>query len=305
MYFTLDKILQGIRRRIRTVSGFTVKAVKLHAGKFMTNSRTVERTPIHVIIHFLDVMQDWVRLKNKGSKDSILNRAKSSLAVENGEVETPLFQSSPPEIFNGPETVPGVPPEMTALLFHGILTKEECSALIEAVPTEGVGFMGPDQVKMLYRGRVVSRFVAFDEPLSTLIQTRLQPFIPQTIDNLQLAGVSPEWRFLHYEMNGHQDAHIDGREKRPLPDGEIVESRLTIQLYLNDHGREYSGGEMVFLDNDYNVKYMLQPKAGDCLLFFQESLTQSTDLCLIHEANKVTSGHKFAARTVVEYKLCT
>ena len=98
-------------------------------------------------------------------------------------------------------------------------------------------------------------------------------------------------------------SHIDGREKRPLPDGEFVESRLTIQLYLNDHGTEYSGGEMVFLDNDYNVKYTLQPKAGDCLLFFQESLKHAKDLYLIHEANKVTCGHKFAARTVVEYRL--
>ncbi len=247
-------------------------------------------------------MQDWVRLKNEGSKDSVLNSAKKKILDETGDA-VGLFAMIKPETMSIPESLPDIPLGMTAFLFHGVLTREECSALIESVPTEGTGFMGPDIVRQLYRGRIVSRFVTLDQPLSDLLQARLGPYIPQTIDGLQFSGVSPEWRFLHYEQNGHQDSHIDGREKRQLPDGRYVESRLTIQLYLNDHGREYTGGEMIFLDRNERVKYTLQPKAGDCLLFFQESLREQKELYLIHEAGKVTFGHKFAARTVVEYHL--
>jgi predicted 2-oxoglutarate/Fe(II)-dependent dioxygenase YbiX len=247
----------------------------------------------------LDNMQDWVRLKNANAGESILLRAKQKLFEEEGK-ETNLFRSGVlPETFSGPEKIPGLPEGMPGFVIHGVLSPDECSALINAVPVEGKGFMGIEQVKELYRGRIVSRYVAFDEELSQLFQSRLVSFLPQVLEGLNYAGISPEWRFLHYENGGHQESHLDGREKR----GDQLESRLTIQLYLNDQGKEYSGGELLFYDKNMRVKHQMLPKAGDCAIFFQEPMRGNQELFLVHEACKVTSGHKFAARTVVEYFL--
>ena len=39
-------------------------------------------------------------------------------------------------------------------------------------------------------------------------------------------------------------------------------------------------------------------QAGDCLLFYQEAFLP---FFYVHEARNVTSGHKYAARTMIEY----
>ena len=251
-------------------------------------------------------MQDWVRLKNGNAGESLLltakrNRQAQQLQQQLGEAqdEDELFGDSLPSTFSGPIPIPGLPPSMTGFILHGVLTKEECQELINVMPHEGKGFMGIDQVKELYRGRIVSRFVSFDEEFSQLMEKRIRSFIPDMIDGLAYSGFSPEWRFLHYEVGGHQDAHIDGREKR----GNQVESRLTLQMYLNDCGSDYEGGEMVFYDDNMNDKLRLQPKAGDCCIFYQESMRDAKDLYLVHEAERVSLGHKFAARTVIESQL--
>jgi hypothetical protein len=92
-----------------------------------------------------------------------------------------------------------------------------------------------------------------------------------------------------------------------------VQSRLTIQMYLNNHAliqsqgevgqREgYRGGEMVFYDQDgETVRHVHYPRAGDCLVFFQESMNGNKGFELIHEAKPIEDGVKFAMRTVVDY----
>ena len=62
-----------------------------------------------------------------------------------------------------------------------------------------------------------------------------------------LAKISPEWRVLKYEAGGTFKAHVDGREPgEPEREGErFLQSRLTIQIYLNDHNTDFTGGEFV------------------------------------------------------------
>ena len=235
-------------------------------------------------------------MKNGNAGESLLEKTLERIHPGSAGEDRGLFGESLPPTFSGPTQIPGLPSSMTGFILQGVLTKEECDELIQSIPQEGIGFMGINEVKQLYRGRIVSRYVSFDEKFSKFMERRIRPFIPDTIDGMTYSGLSPEWRFLHYETGGHQDAHIDGREKR----GAVV-SRLTLQMYLNDHGTEFEGGEMVFYDGNMDEKLRLLPKAGDCCIFYQESMRDSRDLYLVHEAHKVTAGHKFAARTVIEY----
>ena len=136
------------------------------------------------------------------------------------------------------------PPERPSCLITGALSRAECAALIASIPFQGQGYLSPEQIKFMYRERIVHRFMSIDSSLSKLFQQRITPYLPAEVDGMSLRGVSPEWRFLHYERDGYQSAHIDGRERRPGVPGE---SRLTLQLYLND-ASEFEGGELVFFD---------------------------------------------------------
>jgi Rps23 Pro-64 3,4-dihydroxylase Tpa1-like proline 4-hydroxylase len=47
--------------------------------------------------------------------------------------------------------------------------------------------------------------------------------------------------------------HVDAPEN---------ESRLTIQMYLNDHGVDFSGGELIWFSSDMEPRMTYLPKAG-------------------------------------------
>jgi len=196
------------------------------------------------------------------------------------------------------------PAEMPAFVLRNVLTRDECQALTTSIPFSGPGYMGPVDIAKLYCNRVVHRYMAADEALSTLLQQRIHSFLPVTVDHDALAstGLSPQWRFLKYELGGHQGPHTDGREKRVA----TCESRLTLQLYLNDGGGvDFEGGELHFFSPDLDqIIYKHIPRAGDCLIFYQEDQGGGArEYFLVHEATNVTTGIKYAARTMVEY--CT
>ena len=144
--------------------------------------------------------------------------------------------------------------------------------------------------------------------LSDLIFDRISSFLPEILDGGVLVGISPEWRFLHYELGGFQAAHVDGREKSISVKGsdipQQVESRLTIQMYLNDHDVDLTGGELTFekVEGSVTTKYPFRPRAGDCVVFFQEDNREDYEsLAYIHTAEEEKSGHKYAMRSMVEY----
>ena len=211
------------------------------------------------------------------------------------------------------ESFPDLPSGLPATILHDVLTREECVELIKSIPfREGEpGYMSESEVSSAYINRIVERYTSYDPLLSSLVSSRIQLFIPQEIleeksNVCTLAGLSPEWRFLHYRKGGHQGYHVDGREHRADAKSNVY-SRMTIQMYLNDCDIDYHGGTLRFFSPDLNTVVLdFRPRAGDCLLFYQEDTDDDeASFYLGHEAAEVTSGDKYALRCMVEYEVVT
>jgi len=206
------------------------------------------------------------------------------------------------------EQLPQVPAHVPALLVRGLLSRAECQSILGAVPWEGKGYMSLEDVKARYRGRVSHRYLSYDPRLATTIFERLRPLLPATLDGGVLAEVSPEWRVLKYEAGGVFSPHVDGREpgepEERRMEGEVrfLQSRLTIQMYLNDHGQDFDGGEFVVFKHGarHERSFTLAPRSGDCVVFYQEKLRQR-DHYLLHSAEPVVRGERYAMRTMVQY----
>jgi hypothetical protein len=207
------------------------------------------------------------------------------------------------------EPFPDLPSHIPAVILHGVLTPEECRALVSAIPfVEGTdGYLSEREVSSLYMDRVVERYSCSDPDLSALIEERIRASIPIEIfegkDTVcTYAGISDEWRFLRYRRGGHQGFHIDGREqKKGVPD---VYSRMTVQMYLNNCESDFTGGGLRFFEPDMiTTKLDYVPKAGDCVLFYQEDNMSDDEKFLGHEAMDVLSGYKYAMRCMVQYRV--
>eukprot|EP01038_Epipyxis_sp_PR26KG_P012316 gene12316-16519_t len=247
--------------------------------------------------------EQWVHEKNSKVGPSILCLARKHINAQ----PYSLFSEYNDEIISNsiqaPEYLTQITKKYPCFLLKNILSIEECNTIISIIPTEGPGYMSLQEVQKRYRGRISDRFLSLDYEMSKLIGQRINRFIPQHLTGGKYIGLSPEWRYLHYMDGGHFDAHIDGREFRSLSDNinddnAVIQSRLTVQIYLNTHNIDFTGGELSFLNyGSKEVKYMLKPEAGDCVIFFQE-----LDTCdNYHEGNNVINGHKYAARTMAEY----
>ena len=246
------------------------------------------------------------------------------------------FSEEPPAItetrLGDPASGWVIPDEITCVVLHNVFSQSECAAIVAAVPSSGDGFMSEVDVARAYRGRVCSRFKSDDPALSDLVQERVQEYLPHTVDGGTFLRINPGWRHVHYrgaaDGGGHQEYHIDGREPflpaqleaSPLdaaegtPAAEVerfLQSRLTLMVYLNDGGGvNFDGGATTFLTKDEEgnlqprVGGRYDPVAGDCLLFYQESielLEDSGATLLLHQGSVVTRGEKRMMRTVVDY----
>ena len=152
------------------------------------------------------------------------------------------------------EKVPGLSPGVPAAVVRGVLSPKECQELIAAFPTSGKGFMPGQRVAELYRDRrVKSRSLVNDGLLAKILQERLQEFLPTELDGGRLFGVNSNFRLVHYDTGGRHSTHIDGREpvmpKQDEAAGGWVQSRLTMQVYLNSHGKDFQGGPVKTCQN--------------------------------------------------------
>lgn len=231
---------------------------------------------------------------------------------KNSSAGPPVFtpSTSPTPQLSG-EQLPQVPAHVPALLVRGLLSRDECRSILASVPWKGAGYMSLEDVKSRYRGRVSHRFLSHDPQMSKHIFERLRPLLPAQLDGGALANVSPEWRVLKYEAGGVFEPHVDGREPgdpRPVAGEDnnphFLQSRLTIQMYLNDHGQDFLGGEFVVFERGARDErtFVHKPQAGDCIVFYQEKLDgQQSGYYLLHSAEPVVSGERYAMRTMVEY----
>jgi hypothetical protein len=83
---------------------------------------------------------------------------------------------------------------------------------------------------------------------------------------------------------------------------QFMQSRLTLMVYLNTQGVDFEGGETTFMADHLQPRPggVHCPRAGDCLVFYQEAGTAPSSI-LLHQGSTVTSGHKRMMRTVVNY----
>ena len=221
---------------------------------------------------------EWVRKKNSNAGPSMLRLASPDGSTINGvpawgDRET-YFHQHPPAASEMPiplEHVSGVP----AFILRKVFSPAECSALVAAIPKQGKGYMSQEEIRNTYRGRIVHRFLSDDEDLSAVVMSRIAPHLPLELDGGRLVGLSPNWRFLHYELGGHQDYHTDGRETEEHA-GERVVSRLTCQMYLND-ASEFEGGELTF---------------GKATKRSREEWFESIEPCYVHRPEECDNPHR-------------
>lgn len=180
----------------------------------------------------------WSKLKNSEVGEAISPRL----------TRLGAWRPNPQPIFEA-QDVPGLSPGVPAAVVHGVLSTDECQELINGFPSSGQGgFMPGQRVAELYRDRKVkSRSLVNDELLAKILEERLKDFLPKELDGGRLLCVNPNFRFVHYDTGGRHSTHIDGREpvmpKWDETAGGWVQSRLTMQIYLNSHGKDFQGGQ--------------------------------------------------------------
>lgn len=246
--------------------------------------------------------EQFVKAKNSNAGPSVFNMTPTSIWAS-----TALGISN----VRGPDRLVHVPDVIPAFVLRGVFSPEECKALITCLPLlrDGPGYMPPGDVQRRYRDRIVHRYLVDDQALAEVAGKRIGSFMPRLLDGGQFCGLSPLWRMLHYEKGGHQGCHIDGREPG-VPELRSVaassdekhvwiQSRLTVQIYLNNQSEEFEGGALSFFDTHGKSKVQtLAPLAGDCVVFYQEA---SSPYYLLHEGGAVMSGNKYSIRTMANY----
>lgn len=88
--------------------------------------------------------------------------------------------------------------------------------------------------------------------------------------------------YFRYEAGAFMNKHQDGSDNRIC----------TTVLYLNTMLDEYSGGEILFYDEEDNVIYTHRPSSGDLILF-----DSSTSNGMAHSVNRIKNWERYVHRT--------
>ncbi|KAI1170454.1 hypothetical protein F4777DRAFT_591942 [Nemania sp. FL0916] len=113
--------------------------------------------------------------------------------------------------------------------------------------------------------------------------------------------VNKRLRFLKYTPGDFFKPHCDGPYGETTPEGDQVETFITLHLYLNDSqqavgsGPDLIGGATSFLSRNNARKMDIDPKAGRVLLFQHVGLR--------HSGDAVKAGTKYTVRTDLMYKM--
>lgn len=194
--------------------------------------------------------------------------------------------------------VPGGNPERRfARVLRGVLSEEQCAALLAAVNVKGFTpallNIGNDLQCLRPDIRDGHRVIVDSPELAACLLEKIRPFLPEQLsDGSSLVGINERLRFLCYTPGQSFAPHCDGRYRRPQGHeraGDV--SRITIQLYLHDIPESFGGATTFFPGEHRSVKH--QPEAGSVLLFTQD---------LLHEGTLVTEGIKYTLRTEVMYE---
>lgn len=203
-----------------------------------------------------------------------------------------------------------------AWLVEGLLSPEECQALIHK--SEEHGF-GPTDFVKSYRGNL--RLTATDPGLAEAVWERLKALVPASfklttpavlgdanwwshypdVDGIwDASGLNNCWRLAKYYPGDQFRCHCDGAFEK-VAGAEM--SMLSATIYLNDG---FEGGRTRFyLTEDPYFEYQTHfgvpdfevvPKAGSCLIF-----RQPPGKTYWHDGAKLRSGQKYLLRSDVMY----
>ena len=179
---------------------------------------------------------------------------------------------------------------------HGLLTPDECAALIQK--GEDLGF-NPATVRMRSGPQMLTgvrnndRAEWTDAAFARDLWERVHSFVPDQINGCAARGLWEAFRFYRYDVGQRFKKHRDGSVTTP---NGTQKSRLSFLLYLN---ADYEGGETVFdeasaatdAENaDVPPTVVIKPQTGQGLLFVHERK---------HEGAQVTQGRKYLLRTDV------
>ena len=175
----------------------------------------------------------------------------------------------------------------------GVLSAEECSALIERA--ESIGFDAASVrtrsgQKMMTEIRNNDRVNLDDPELAALMWARISQVLP-LIDGQHAVGVDDHLRFYRYEPGQEFKRHKDGSVTNQQ--GQV--SKLSYLIYLNG---DFDGGSTTFRDYEgkeekrRKIEHIITPAAGTALLFRHQRW---------HEGSPLISGRKYVLRTDVFY----
>ena len=172
-----------------------------------------------------------------------------------------------------------------ATFIEGILTREECEALIQV--TEGKGYQkaqinsGQGYQYMNLDKRNSDRSIIDSVQVANVFWERIKPFIPEGLykkQDAQALGINERLRFLRYDKGGYFKPHNDGQYHREgvFP---LEKSMLTIQLYLNEG---FKGGQTTFVgsldDGTFERNVPVVPKIGSVLIFAQNIFHEGSEV---------------------------
>ena len=169
-----------------------------------------------------------------------------------------------------------------------VLTPAECAAFIaryealgdrvEVAPIHGT----TGEAVVNERVRNNTRHIFIDAELAATIFARVAHQLPPTFQGARLLGLNDWWRIYRYQPGQRHGAHWD----TPIELDHDISSKLTFVIYLND---DFTGGHTTFTELGDTVR----PATGRALLFQQR---------VLHEAEAVTQGTKYALRSEVMYQ---
>ncbi|KAH8659832.1 hypothetical protein BX600DRAFT_482022 [Xylariales sp. PMI_506] len=218
----------------------------------------------------------------------------------------PLSATPPPITHHHHPAVPKLS------LMRGVLSHDECKAIIAA--TETIGFL-PD-APLRDDGAAASVLAhnvywIVDQAFHDKLWERVSPFIPAEADGRRARGINRRFRVYRYVPGAEYRCHFDGAwppsgvdpvSGKYLWDSSPADAKqsslYTFLVYLND---EFEGGETTFVTPSPVEGVMnahpVRPVMGSIALFPHGE----TKGALLHEGTGVRKGAKYIIRTDVEY----
>jgi len=181
-----------------------------------------------------------------------------------------------------------------AFVLDGVLSEEECKALIDEAEEKGfeqalLNIGVGETLATDFRSSQRCIIDSFEK--ADFIWSRIKQCLPELWKGYSVVGLNERLRILKYHKGDFFKPHMDGVYQRP--DGS-QRSFITIQLYLNEG---FSGGNTTFLSNKSEKENVgVIPRTGSILVFQHD---------ILHEGSLLEDGIKYTIRTDVMYDITT